>query len=402
MSLTFSQKILVGLTLGILTGVFLGERALALEWAAEGFVKLLQMTVLPYVTVSIVESLGSLCWPKPGVSAIAPAPCSSRCGWSGWPSPSSFRSPSRTCRRRRSSARRCSNSATTSTSSTSTSRRTRSIRWRTTSCRRSCCSQSFSACAVIGTDRKPVLLDVLRVARVALSRATRFIVQLTPYGLFAIAAVAAGTLSLDQIGRLQVFLVAYVGVSLLVALWVLPGLVAAVTPIRARDIFALTRDALITAFVAGDLFIVLPVLIESSRTLVERAGAGGRGSRSCRTSSSRRPSTSHTPASCSPSASSCSPAGSPTPPVPVLAYPRLALTGLVTFFGSMNSAVPFLLDLFHVPADTFQLFLASSVINSRVRHAGRGDAHAGGGAAQHLRDDRADALRAPRASCATS
>ena len=60
MSLTFSQKILVGLTLGILTGVFLGERALALEWAAEGFVKLLQMTVLPYVTVSIIESLGSL------------------------------------------------------------------------------------------------------------------------------------------------------------------------------------------------------------------------------------------------------------------------------------------------------------------------------------------------------
>ncbi len=51
--------------------------------------------------------------------------------------------------------------------------------------------------------------------------------------------------------------------------------------------------------------------------------------------------------------------------MPVLAYPRLALTGLVTFFGSMNSAVPFLLDLFHVPADTFQLFVASSVINAR-------------------------------------
>jgi hypothetical protein len=30
-----------------------------------------------------------------------------------------------------------------------------------------------------------------------------------------------------------------------------------------RDIFSLTRNALITAFVAGDLFIVLPVLIEA-------------------------------------------------------------------------------------------------------------------------------------------
>ena len=128
--------------------------------------------------------------------------------------------------------------------------------------------------AVIGLERKPVLLDLLHVVSAALSRATRFIVQLTPYGLFAIAATAAGTLSLEQLGRLQVYLIAYVGVALLVSLWVLPGLVAALTPIRMRDIFSLNRDALITAFVAGDLFIVLPVLIESSRTLVERAGVG--------------------------------------------------------------------------------------------------------------------------------
>jgi ABC-type amino acid transport substrate-binding protein len=47
-------------------------------------------------------------------------------------------------------------------------------------------------------------------------------------------------------------------------------------------------------------------------------------------------------------------------------YPQLALTGLLTFFGSLNAAVPFLLDLFRIPADTFQLFLASGVINSRV------------------------------------
>ena len=52
-------------------------------------------------------------------------------------------------------------------------------------------------------------------------------------------------------------------------------------------------------------------------------------------------------------------------PVPVTEYPRLALTGLLTFFGSLNAAVPFLLDLFRIPADTFQLFVATGVINSR-------------------------------------
>ena len=58
--MTFSRQILIGLAGGILTGVFLGERAAAMQWAADGFVRLLQMMVLPYITVSIVASLGSL------------------------------------------------------------------------------------------------------------------------------------------------------------------------------------------------------------------------------------------------------------------------------------------------------------------------------------------------------
>jgi Na+/H+-dicarboxylate symporter len=49
--MTFSNKILAGLAAGILLGLFLGEYAGALKWAADGYVKLLQMTVLPYVTV---------------------------------------------------------------------------------------------------------------------------------------------------------------------------------------------------------------------------------------------------------------------------------------------------------------------------------------------------------------
>jgi Na+/H+-dicarboxylate symporter len=58
--MSFSKRILVGLASGVLVGLFLGERASLLRWAADGFVKLLQMTVLPYVTVSIVGSLGRL------------------------------------------------------------------------------------------------------------------------------------------------------------------------------------------------------------------------------------------------------------------------------------------------------------------------------------------------------
>ena len=62
--MTFSNRILVGLGLGVAVGLFLGEYPLALKWVADGFVKLLQMTVLPYVTLSIVTSLGSLSYSR--------------------------------------------------------------------------------------------------------------------------------------------------------------------------------------------------------------------------------------------------------------------------------------------------------------------------------------------------
>ena len=50
--------------------------------------------------------------------------------------------------------------------------------------------------AVIGLERKQVLLDVLGVAGEAVARVTRFVVRLTPFGIFAIAATAAGTLDI--------------------------------------------------------------------------------------------------------------------------------------------------------------------------------------------------------------
>ena len=97
--------------------------------------------------------------------------------------------------------------------------------------------------ALIGIERKGALLDVLGVAGQALSGVARLVARLTPYGLFAIAATTAGTLSFEQLGRLEVYLVTYVLVALLVSLWVLPGLVATLTPIRVPEIFGLTRNS---------------------------------------------------------------------------------------------------------------------------------------------------------------
>ena len=106
------------------------------------------------------------------------------------------------------------------------------------------------------------------------------------------------------------------------------------------------------------------MLIESSRTLVERAGVGGTQANLPEVIVPASFNFPHTGKLLSISFVLFA-GGFADAPVTLSEYPRLALTGLVTFFGSLNVAVPFLLDLFRIPVDTFQLFLASGVINSR-------------------------------------
>src|SRR3982750_4455763 len=58
--MTFTRRILIGLGAGVAAGLVFGELVAPLKIVADGFVRLLQMTVLPYVTISIISSLGAL------------------------------------------------------------------------------------------------------------------------------------------------------------------------------------------------------------------------------------------------------------------------------------------------------------------------------------------------------
>jgi len=59
--MSFSKRILIGMTAGVAVGPFFGELVSPLKIVADGFVKLLQMTVLPYLIISIISSLADLC-----------------------------------------------------------------------------------------------------------------------------------------------------------------------------------------------------------------------------------------------------------------------------------------------------------------------------------------------------
>ena len=58
--LSLSAQVMMALALGIVVGVILGEYAGFLQLFGKIFILLLQMTVLPYITLSLITGLGKL------------------------------------------------------------------------------------------------------------------------------------------------------------------------------------------------------------------------------------------------------------------------------------------------------------------------------------------------------
>ena len=224
--------------------------------------------------------------------------------------------------------------------------------------------------ALIGIeDKERVLAPMHTIAR-TIGEINHFVVKLTPIGLFAIGASLAGTLRLDDLGRIQVYLVAYGAVALLLMLWVLPGLVTAVTPARYREVVGPAHDALLTAFMTGSLFVVLPMLGECARDILERHAADH--PEAAEYPDIIVPASFNFPHSAKLLSLSFIPFAawfSEAAIGGVGGYLQLAAVGLLSFFGSLNAAIPYLLDVFRIPQDTFQLFLATGVVNARVGSA---------------------------------
>ena len=223
--------------------------------------------------------------------------------------------------------------------------------------------------AILGVPGKERILGPSSLVNDALGRAGSLLVKLTPYGLFAIAGHSAGTLRLEEFERLQAFLLVYVGLALILTLWLLPGLVSALTGLSYRRIVSLCPGP--------------PPDRLRHREPVHRAPPAGRaGQGPPRRGRSRqggrrrgrgrpRPCVLHLPPQ----------REAPEPRLravrrlvrgrarPRGEFPSLAGAGLLSLFGSLNTAVPFLLDLVRLPADLFQLFVVSSVVNSRFGSA---------------------------------
>ena len=368
MTVTFmglSAKILLGLIAGIVTGLFFGEMVAGLRVFGDIFIKLLQITVLPYIIVSLISGLGRLQMEQARSLAVRGTLVLlviwglalaiiflAALAFPEMDAASFF----------------------SSSSEHSTEQPDLFELYLPANIFYSLSHNLVPAVvlfsilvgvALISVEDKSGVLPVFDSLATAMSRINAAIVQLTPYGIFAIAAAAAGTMTIEEIGRVQVYLVTYISLALLTTFWIFPGLVAAVSGISYREVLRTFRDALVTAFATGNQFVVLPQIAENCKELLRRH----------RVESGEADS----------AVDIIVPVSFNFPSLGKLlvllfvlfaawftdtdlsAPERLSLAfnGLFSLFGSINVAVPYLLDSLRIPTDMFQLFLVTGIVVGR-------------------------------------
>jgi len=357
--------VIAGFALGIACGVFFGEHVAFLKVAGDVYIGLLQMTVLPYVVVSLVLQLGRLSyeqvgrialkailvllvlwgvglvsilhlpmafpdWPAASFFSVALIQPPTEVDFVGLYVPSNF-------------FYSLANAVVPGV-------------------------VLFSlglGAALISVRQKAAVLDVLSGVADAIMRLTHWIVGLAPIGVFALTASAAGTIRVEELARFQVFLWSMMAMGSFLMFWAWPMAATMFTPVRYRELFYHTRSALVTAFATGSLLVVIPMLAERLKRLLEAHES--------------------TPRDAEVTVDLLVPTVYNLPNTSMLItvgfglfaawfsgtelsaweYPTLASVGTFTAFGGTNISVPFLLDFYQLPADLFELFLVTDAITGR-------------------------------------
>jgi Na+/H+-dicarboxylate symporter len=369
LSLSAFNRVMLGLGLGILTGLFFGELAGGLDLFGEAYIRLLQMTVIPYIIVSLIGGLGRLnadiakrigiaggllillIWGITEISNLFLA-----LTYPNWTTASLF-----------------------STSLLETAKPFDPLTLYIPSNPFYSMANAvvpavvvFSimlGVALISVRDKSTLLDSLGTLSDALMKIASFVGKLAPFGIFAISAAAAGTLQLEELSRLQIYLWAYLGAWVVITFWTLPAIVAWSTPLTYRQVLRESRVPMITAFATGTVLVVLPMIAERCKRLLAENDLEG-------------PETDSVIDVMVPTAYSFPSAGTLLglgfimfsawyvgSPISVADYFSYVGVGAFVAFGSMAVAIPFMLDFFSLPADMFQLYLLGSVVTARFATA---------------------------------
>ena len=219
--------------------------------------------------------------------------------------------------------------------------------------------------ALIGVPDKAPLLASLRALERAVVRVTQLVLSLTPYGVFAISASVAGTMSAESLVRLEIYFVLFGAAALLLAFVVIPLAVAALTSFGWRQVVGMCQEALLTAFIANSAFIVLPMLVEKVKAALAAQGMDSTDTRSAVDvvvpisfvvpNAGKLLTLLFVPFA----------AWLAGDPLGADAYLALFGAGIPSYFAKAQVALPFLMDLLGVPHDLFLLYIPSSIVTGK-------------------------------------
>lgn len=218
---------------------------------------------------------------------------------------------------------------------------------------------------------KRTTLLALKGLNEAIINVSAMVIKLAPIAIFCIGLRAAATIDSSQIDGLLVYIVSAIALVILLAFFIMPAIVATITPFSYADILKASREAMITAFATGSFFIVIPLIVEKSKQLIEQLPVNNN---QIKTDASMVPSI------IVPISFSLPVGGKLLAILFVLFgawfsgtyvsssnYIDLLTAGLPQLFSSNSVAMPRLLELFNVPYTMFELFLvAENLIVGRL------------------------------------
>ena len=368
-----SEKIMIGFGLGLATGLFFGELAAPLNYLGDVFVGLLQMTVLPYIMLSLMGGIGKLTGAQSRLLLGRVSLIILFFWLVGYLTVLLFG---------------LSLPAQTSASffSTSMVAEPRSFDFfslfipsnpfRSMAENRVPAVVLFSVlcgAAIIGMSSRDSILRTLDTMQNVLGRVTGFIVSLSPFGVFFVVASAAGTMNIEEMVRIQGYMVLMSVFTLAICFLLVPALVTQLTPFKSKDVSPLLRASFILAFATGKTLVVLPMLIEGVREIFEKKAEENPETQKDINSTIEVlvPLSYSFPHLGRIMATAFIPFAGwyIGQPLPLDMYPMLFGAGLFVHFSTAPVSVPFLLDLARLPSDLFQLFMVTGVYMGRLADA---------------------------------
>jgi proton glutamate symport protein len=124
--------------------------------------------------------------------------------------------------------------------------------------------------AIMHLKEKEPLLSSLEKANAALEKVFKWLALVSPIGIFAHIANAMGTVNLEDLQKFEIYVIAFIGASIFLSLWVLPTLVSCLTSIPYKELIQEYRIVCILAFATGIPSIAFPFINNCMRRLAER------------------------------------------------------------------------------------------------------------------------------------